>query len=138
MIRLLKDYFDRQGNRYKVLSFNGEKYACQSYVNGICSFLSPNELFPSPPLKHTKTKFTDLIPKKQQAPVVEVLKSEPPKASTANKASKPTYSEPVYEPSYESESATDFNKPIKVEIQKQKVLKDNIEETANNDFYADF
>ena len=110
MIKLLKDYYDKNGIRYKVLSFDGDRYACQSYRDGKCIFLKVEELFTSPP-KAVKVKFTDIVEEEKEQPVVEEVLE-------------PTYDEPVYETGNEDEK----NIP----------LKDNTEETAEDDFYADF
>lgn len=113
MIKLLKDYFDKNGHRYKVLSFGGDKYACQSYRSGKCVYLGANELFTSPPAKPSKTGFTDMV-----------IKNEEPEPQNIPE---PIYEEPVY----------DFQQ-TELKNQKPILLKDNIEETAEDDFYADF
>ena len=43
MIRILKDCFDKHGNRYKVISFSGGLYQCQSYSTGKSSYFEVNE-----------------------------------------------------------------------------------------------
>lgn len=122
MIRLFKDYYDKNGIRYKVLSFNSGRYACESYHDGKCFYLRPDELFTSPPPKPAKVKFTDIIKNKEEKPEAVEIK---------NIISEPIYEEPVYEePVYEEHG--------REEIQKTVLLKDNIKETAEDDFYADF
>ena len=113
MIKIFKDYYDKNGVRYKVISFNGYKYACQSYCNGMCIYLGTDELFDSPPVKPTKTKFTDIV-----------KEEKPEKYDAVESISEADYNEPVYEVE---------NK----ENEKTIPLKDNTEETAG-DFYADF
>lgn len=124
MIRLLKDYYDKNGIRYKIMSFNGSKYACQSYHDGKCIYLDSNELFASPPPKPVKTKFTDMVKK-------DVAED---KKTFLRKITMPVYEEendckePIQEKKSEEEQ----------EVQKPIPLKDNKEEKAADDFYADF
>lgn len=48
MIKIFNDYYDEKGHRYKVISFNGDKYSCQSYSTGKTKYFAPNELFDKP------------------------------------------------------------------------------------------
>lgn len=106
------------------MSFNGSKYACQSYHDGKCIYLDSNELFVSPPPKPVKIKFTDMVKKD----VVE------DKKIFLRKITMPVYEEendckePIQEKKIEEEQ----------EVQKPIPLKDNKEEKAADDFYADF
>ena len=136
MISILKDYYDKHGLMYKVLSFSGGKYACQSYRDGSCVFLSPNELFASPPPRKMKVRFTDVIvEEKKEDPVVnEFTEVRPSEEEISDDViSMPEYEEPVYE--FEEEKQ-EVQKPVVVQNNKI-VLQDNKEETAD-DFYADF
>ena len=123
MIRLLKDYYDKNGVRYKIISFNGSKYACQSYHDSKCIYLDANELFVSPPVKPTKIKFTDMVKKDVVEDRQKIL-------------SKITM--PVYEETDCEDSAQEKPSQMDQEIQKSIPLKDNKEEKAADDFYADF
>lgn len=123
MIRIFGNYYDAHGNKYKVVSFNGDKYACESMRTGQTVFLKANELSVKPPVKPEKLRFTDVI-KKEEPPKVEEKAEEPISESVT---SEPVYEEPVYE---------EFYKPDIVAAEEE--LKDNIKETADNDFYADF
>ena len=114
MIKVFKDYYDKHGSRYKVVSFNGDKYACESYRDGKCIYLKAEELLSSPPVKSSKVKFTDIIKEDKQVP-----------EELTGIISEPVYEEPIYEKN------TKEDEPAKVEF------KDNSEETAG-DFYADF
>ena len=121
MIRIFGNYFDKNGNKYKVVSFNGDRYACESFRTGQVIYLKPNELFTKMPAKPEKVNFIKAI-KRESA--VE-------KKSETETTLEPEYEIPVYEePVYENKDSS--------LISKEEVLKDNIEETANNDFYADF
>lgn len=129
MIRIFGNYYDAHGNKYKVVSFNGDRYACESLRTGKTIFLRANELSVKPPAKPEKVKFTDVIKKEETPDVVEKVE-EPVLVKPV--ISEPAYEEPVYEePVYE-----EFYKPDIVAAEKD--LKDNIKETADNDFYADF
>ena len=136
MISILKDYYDKCGVMYKVLSFSAGKYACQSYKDGSCIFLSPDELFTSPPPKKKKVKFTDVvIEEKKEEPVVnEFTEVRPSEEEISDDViSMPDYEEPVYE---FDEEKQDVQKSKAIQNNKT-VLQDNKEETAD-DFYADF
>lgn len=117
MIKLFRDYYDRRGNKYKVLSYEGGMYACQSYRNKQAAYFTSDELFNSPPVKAAKVKFTDMAEKKKEpAPVIK------------NSVVEPSYEEPSYEePVYEEPKVSNVSSN-----------EDNTEETAENDFYADF
>ena len=123
MIRLLRDCFDKKGNRYKAISFSGGRYQCQSYATGKCVYFDVSEIFSSPPKKASeKIKFTEII-KKAQEPV----KEEPVQDVVTPPASdvlEPVYEEPVYDYGIS-------------ENEKVIISKDNVKETAE-DFYADF
>jgi len=126
MIRLLKDCFDKKGNRYKVISFVGDRYQCQSYATGKCSYFTVNEITASPPRVAERVKFTEIVRRKEeqanQASLTEVV--SPPVPETLE----PVYEEPVYE-----EPVYDFGID---ESEKIVISKDNVKETAE-DFYAD-
>ena len=125
MIRLLKDCFDRKGNRYKVISFNGDRYQCQSYSNGKSYYFYLNEITSSMPRHSERVKFTEIIKKKEEVKNEEVEEIAKP---VENTILEPEYEEPVYEvPEY------DYGIDEK---EKAIVPKDNIKETAE-DFYAD-
>ena len=130
MIRIFGDYYDKHGNRYKVVSFNGSKYACESAKTGKVTFFSPNELLPRMPLKKVQVQQPVII-KKEEEPVVEVVKEEKkPVVNDVPVSYEPIYEEPVYEePVHKKENVVTPSKEI---------LKDNTEETADSDFYADF
>lgn len=115
MIKLFRDYYDRRGYKYKVLSYDDGRYACQSYRNGQAAYFTSDELFSSPPAKPAKVKFTDLTKKKVEAPVI------------TNAVVEPAYEEPACEEPVYSESKNEVSSK-----------EDNTEETAENDFYADF
>lgn len=55
MIKIFSDYYDLKGHKYKVISFNGDKYACQSYLTGKCKYFNPDELFDKPKVKNKKS-----------------------------------------------------------------------------------
>ena len=128
MIRILKDCFDKHGNRYKVISFSGGLYQCQSYSTGKSSYFEVNEISSTPPVINNRVSFADIIkeaPKEEKTKVEEVVAS----------VSEPKYDEPEnVEPSYEEEPKFDFETE---EIEKNVISKDNVKETAG-DFYADF
>ena len=137
MIRLLKDCFDKKGNRYKVISFNGEKYQCQSYSSGKCSYFSVNEIS-STPMKTGHTGFKDFIRKEEEIIRETDRETKQPKQVFAASMVKsigadvvePVYEEPVYEmPQY------DYGLD---DAEKFAVSQDNDKETVENDFYADF
>ena len=125
MIHLLMDCFDKEGKRYKVISFDGEKYQCQSYLDRKCYYYYPGEISSSPPKKRESKKFklTEITPttikKPEEKPKVEEIK--------------PDDSMQISEPTYEEEVIV--HQPV---VNKNVfVPQDNNEETAN-DFYADF
>lgn len=127
MIRLLRDCFDKKGNRYKAISFSGDRYQCQSYATGKCVYFKVNEIFSSPPRTSEKMKFTEII-KKAKEPEPEIIEdiAKPPVHETLE----PVYEEPVYEePKYDY--GIDENEKVIIP-------KDNVKETAEEDFYADF
>lgn len=137
MIRLLKDCFDKKGNRYKVISFNGEKYQCQSYATGKCSYFSMNEIS-STPTKLGRAGFKDFIKKEDE--IIRETDNEIKQSKQVSAASmvksigadvvEPVYEEPVYEmPQYDYGLS---------EAEKFAAPQDNNKETADNDFYADF
>lgn len=147
MIRLLRDCFDKSGNRYKAISFNGDKYQCQSYSTGKMHYFAVNEISASPPRPEQKITFTQIVKKKEEEKTQESEIVTPPVVTTLE----PTYEietrEPeiivppvatVLEPSYEEHAyeTPDYDYGID-ESEKVIVPKDNIEETAK-DFYADF
>ena len=125
MISILKDCFDKIGNRYKVISFAGNRYQCQSYANGKSYFFEPSEISDKP-FNYDKTTIDFFKLKAKESPKpAEVV-------------------EPVYdfteeiEPVVEEKPVVVEEKPAKVEKPKQtKKNKDNVKETAD-DFYADF
>lgn len=142
MIRLLRDCFDKKGNRYKAISFNGGRYQCQSYATGKCVYFDASEIFSFPPKKMSeKIKFTEIIKKAQEQKVMEAII-----ASKPDEVHEPVYEEPVYEPIYEpvyeeavhelkhEEPRRDYGIS---ENEKAIISKDNVKETAE-DFYADF
>lgn len=123
MIKVLKDCFDKKGNRYKVISFNGDKYQCQSYINNKNYYFSENEISDKPFIKKENTMdFFKLKMEEKAKPV-----------------------ENVVEPVYEFENVEESTKEEKTEElimepdepKTNEILKDNIKETAD-DFYADF
>lgn len=116
MIRIFKDYYDKHGCRYKVLSYDSGLYACQSYNTKQTVFMREEDLFSSKPIKQAKAKFTDFVEEKKEE-VQEIVSS----------VSEPVYEEPSYdEPVYIDEAPT------------SNPLKDNIIEETAGDFYADF
>ena len=133
MIRILKDCFDKHGNRYKVISFSGGLYQCQSYLTGKSSYFQPNEISTTMPSIKTNKRmaFTDMI--KEELKKEEVAEVEVPVA---------TVSEPSYvisEPSYEEEKVVRAIEPENTDILKREIFsQDNVKETAEDDFYADF
>lgn len=109
MIKIFSDYFDNKGRRYKVLSFDGSRYACESYSTGKNYYFYSNELFDRPPKKYDK----------------ENIKTK-------------SYTEDVTEPEYVAQETENFTEENSVEVKKPVDLeKDNNKETAS-DFYADF
>ena len=124
MIRVLKDCFDKFGNRYKVIAFNSGLYQCQSYATGKCSYFPVNEISASPPTLRTNDKvvFTDII--KETPKEKEIV--EPDVAV-------------MLEPSYESKEEDEIVEPDYGDAAFEKGFssQDNIKETAD-DFYADF
>ena len=131
MIKVLKDCFDKKGNRYKVISFNGDKYQCQSYINNKNYYFSENEISDKPFIKKENTMdFFKLKMGEKAKPVENVV-------------------EPVYDFENIVENVKESAKEEKTEeLVKEKdaepdepktneILKDNIKETAD-DFYADF
>lgn len=143
MIRLLRDCFDKSGNRYKAISFSGDRYQCQSYSTGKMHYFAVNEIFASPPRQSERIKFTEIVRKKEE----EKVEEQKVLASTMKTVSEPVYEEPdimtppvsePLEPSYEEPTyeIPDYDYGID-ESEKVVVPKDNIEETAR-DFYADF
>ena len=125
MIRLLRDCFDKSGNRYKAISFSGGKYQCQSYSTGKMHYFAVNEISASPPRPEQKITFTQVLKKKEEEKVQELEVAAPPVVTTLE----PVYEEPAYE-------VPEYDYGID-ESEKVVVPKDNIEETAD-DFYADF
>lgn len=123
MIKLFKDYFDKHGLRYKVMSFDGSKYACQSYRDGTCVYFKVEELFESPQNKPAKMSFPNFVNKRKQT-----IKERTEIIPEVSSVSEPIYEEPVYEEQNQKKS----------EVQNAVPLKDNDKETAENDFYADF
>ena len=120
MIRIFGNYYDKNGNKYKIVSFNGDKYACESFRNGKIVWLKGNELFSKLPKKSEKVNFVNAVIKKE--PIIE-------EKAEIKTILEPKYETPVYEePVYENQDNL---------ISKEEVLKDNIKETADNDFYAD-
>ena len=127
MIRLLRDCFDKKGNRYKAISFSGDRYQCQSYATGKCVYFKVNEISSSPPRTIEKIRFNEIV-RKIQEPVKEESAQDivtPPVPDVLE----PVYEEPVYEePKYDY--GIDENEKVIIP-------KDNVKETAE-DFYADF
>ena len=133
MISVLKDCFDRKGHRYKVVSFIGGRYQCQSYANGKSYYFEPSEISDKPFNHEERT--VDFFKAKVEKPkpienVVEPVYdfSEPVEVVIEEK---PVVEEKIVEPIKEE-------KPVKVEKPKPvEISKDNVKETAD-DFYADF
>lgn len=131
MIRLLRDCFDKSGNRYKAISFNGDKYQCQSYSTGKMYYFAVNEISASPPRPENRIRFNELVKKKEEAVAASLAKEQNPEiaAPPVTSTLEPVYEEPDY-------SIPDYDYGID-ESEKVVVSKDNVEETAG-DFYADF
>lgn len=132
MIAILKDCFDKKGNRYKVVSFSGGRYQCQSYADGKSYYFNPNELSDKP-VDFSKNTINFLKTKVESKPVEKAV--EPIYDFTDEETSKVEIKE---EPIVEEKVAEVIEKPVEVEKPKQEEKsKDNVKETAE-DFYADF
>ena len=142
MISVLKDCFDKKNNRYKVISFSGNKYQCQSYSTGKSYYFSVNEISDKP-FKHEVMKpvFTETKKAKPEyiiEPVYESEESKQIKVIEQKTEEQPT--EPVYdfeEPKQEQKTEAKLDESKVQEIKTDEISKDNIKETAD-DFYADF
>lgn len=151
MISILKDCFDRKGNRYKVISFTGNRYQCQSYTNGKNYFFESSEISDKPFNHEERTiDFLKVAPKEilKSAEIVEPVydfteevieeKSEPVKEVKPKKEKSESVKEEKLKPKEEESEPAKEEKPVEVKKPKQtKKSKDNIKETAD-DFYADF
>lgn len=144
MISVLKDCFDKKNNRYKVISFNGDKYQCQSYSTGKSYYFLVNEISDKP-FKHevTKPTFTETKKAKPERIIEPVYEPEMPKQVKVVEEVEEQPAEPVYE--FEEPKQIEVEQKTEVKSEESKVeeiktveiSKDNIKETAD-DFYADF
>ena len=91
MLRILKDCYDKKGNRYKIISFDGSRYACQSYLTNMIHYFLPNDIASRYTPKET-TNFLQMINNK--APEKKVARKEPTGVSSrASIAIKPVVEE---------------------------------------------
>ena len=141
MLRVLKDCYDKKGNRYKIISFDGSRYACQSYLTNNIHYFLPNDIV-SRYVPRETTNFLQMINNK--TPEKKIMKNEPTKASShVSIAIKPVVEErddfAVDEPEYEEPEydVPQYDYSSVSETEKLAVPQDNVKETAEDDFYAD-
>lgn len=98
----LNDYYNKNGNRIKVIFYQNGRYLCESYKTGERYYLSSNEIFdekpvvvPSPPVYKEETaneikvkSFSDVIDKAVVEAIIEETKEKPKKVIGKKKKTK--------------------------------------------------